>query len=87
MPIGITNIGWKMYMVNGGWDVIVIILIVSPLTQIRCNPADFNRPYTGLKPKARLWKKLMLSLTDINTLMCPMWKPFVAEVRRSTSMF
>lgn len=29
MPIGLQNIGWKMYMVNGGWDVIVIVLIVS----------------------------------------------------------
>ncbi|EME86493.1 uncharacterized protein MYCFIDRAFT_132754 [Pseudocercospora fijiensis CIRAD86] len=27
MPIGLTNIGWKMYMVNGGWDIIVVVLI------------------------------------------------------------
>lgn len=27
MPIGLANIGWKMYMVNGSWDVIVVILI------------------------------------------------------------
>ncbi|KAI0475324.1 putative hexose carrier protein [Xylariaceae sp. FL0804] len=26
-PIGITNIGWKMYMINAGWDVVVLILI------------------------------------------------------------
>lgn len=29
MPIGLNNIGWKMYMINGGWDVIVVVLIVS----------------------------------------------------------
>lgn len=29
MPIGINNIGWKMYMINAGWDVIIIALIVS----------------------------------------------------------
>lgn len=29
MPIGLANIGWKMYMVNGGWDVITLALIVS----------------------------------------------------------
>lgn len=29
MPIGLENIGWKMYMINGSWDIIVIILIVS----------------------------------------------------------
>ncbi|KAK7912025.1 hexose carrier protein [Apiospora marii] len=27
MPIGIANIGWRMYMVNGSWDIIVLILI------------------------------------------------------------
>lgn len=31
MPIGLDNIGWKMYMVNGGWDVIVVFLIVPIL--------------------------------------------------------
>jgi hypothetical protein len=29
MPIGITNIGWKMYMINGSWDIIIVALIVS----------------------------------------------------------
>ena len=29
MPIGLNNIGWKMYMINGGWDIVVIVLIVS----------------------------------------------------------
>ena len=28
MPIGINNIGWKMYMINGSWDIIIIVLIV-----------------------------------------------------------
>jgi len=27
MPIGLNNIGWKMYMVNGSWDIIVVVLI------------------------------------------------------------
>ncbi|KAF3017773.1 hypothetical protein E8E14_008256 [Neopestalotiopsis sp. 37M] len=27
MPIGLDNIGWKMYMINGSWDIIVIFLI------------------------------------------------------------
>jgi hypothetical protein len=29
MPIGLNNIGWKMYMVNGIWDIIILGLIVS----------------------------------------------------------
>jgi hypothetical protein len=29
MPIGLTNIGWKMYMINGGWDIIIVSLIVG----------------------------------------------------------
>lgn len=31
MPIGLTNIGWRMYMVNGSWDVVILGLIVSSL--------------------------------------------------------
>lgn len=27
MPIGLTNIGWKMYMINGSWDIIIVVLI------------------------------------------------------------
>lgn len=27
MPIGLDNIGWKMYMINGGWDIITLVLI------------------------------------------------------------
>ncbi|KAF7541112.1 hypothetical protein G7054_g827 [Neopestalotiopsis clavispora] len=27
MPIGLDNIGWKTYMINGSWDIIVIFLI------------------------------------------------------------
>lgn len=32
MPIGLANIGWKMYMVNASWDVVIVFLIVSILT-------------------------------------------------------
>lgn len=28
MPIGLANIGWRMYMINGSWDIIILILIV-----------------------------------------------------------
>lgn len=31
MPIGLANIGWKMYMVNGSWDIVVAGLIVRLL--------------------------------------------------------
>ncbi|KAI1372172.1 putative hexose carrier protein [Hypoxylon crocopeplum] len=27
MPIGINNIGWRMYMVNGSWDIVIAVLI------------------------------------------------------------
>jgi hypothetical protein len=29
MPIGLNNIGWKMYMVNASWDIVILGLIVS----------------------------------------------------------
>ncbi|ROW07204.1 hypothetical protein VMCG_03945 [Cytospora schulzeri] len=28
MPIGLANIGWKMYMVNASWDIVILALIV-----------------------------------------------------------
>lgn len=31
MPIGLNNIGWKMYMINGSWDIVTFILIVSQI--------------------------------------------------------
>ncbi|KAI3325839.1 putative hexose carrier protein [Xylariaceae sp. AK1471] len=27
MPIGLSNIGWKMYVVNGSWDIVIAVLI------------------------------------------------------------
>ncbi|OCT45468.1 hypothetical protein CLCR_01738 [Cladophialophora carrionii] len=27
MPIGLNNIGWKMYIANGSWDIIAVVLI------------------------------------------------------------
>lgn len=31
MPIGLGNIGWKMYIINASWDIIVLVLIVRSL--------------------------------------------------------
>ncbi|KAK4243565.1 general substrate transporter [Corynascus novoguineensis] len=28
MPIALENIGWKMYIVNGSWDIIVLLIVV-----------------------------------------------------------
>ncbi|RMZ89292.1 hypothetical protein DV736_g3470, partial [Chaetothyriales sp. CBS 134916] len=27
MPIALENIGWKMYMINGSWDIVIVVLI------------------------------------------------------------
>lgn len=29
MPIGLNKIGWKMYMVNGSWDIVICVLIAA----------------------------------------------------------
>ena len=28
MPIALANISWKTYMINGAWDVVVLVMIV-----------------------------------------------------------
>lgn len=58
MPIGLNNIGWKMYMVNGGWDIIIFVLIVSSPWNIARFQLTLNRLSTGLRQKARPWKRL-----------------------------
>lgn len=29
MPIALQNIGWKMYIINGSWDIIILLIVVS----------------------------------------------------------
>lgn len=48
MPIGLQNIGWKMYMVNASWDIVVLGLIVSDteLPRSESPPLDGGLFYT-----------------------------------------
>jgi hypothetical protein len=72
MPIGIANIGWKMYVINGGWDVVIFGLIVSlsPSSQERtlCVPIHamltrvmYRRPGSGSRQKASPSRRSMPS--------------------------
>jgi hypothetical protein len=27
MPIALENIGWKLYFINGSWDVVILIIV------------------------------------------------------------
>jgi len=29
MPIGLANIGWRMYIINASWNIVTFFLIVS----------------------------------------------------------
>lgn len=68
MPIGLNNIGWKMYMINGGWDIIIIVLIVRDAPYLtKNNPlTNIARLYTGSKPRARHSKRSMRYLRARN---------------------
>lgn len=35
MPIAFKNIGWKVYIINASWDVVIVALIVG-LVHIDC---------------------------------------------------
>jgi hypothetical protein len=28
MPIALKNIGWKIYMINGGWDILMLLAVI-----------------------------------------------------------
>ena len=75
MPIGLANIGWKMYMVNASWDIIIIGLIVSFLSiLLTVFRTDSWRLITGWKRKARRWRRLTRYSRAKNILLCQMWK-------------
>ena len=46
MPIGLTNIGWKMYMVNASWDIVIVGLIVGyPIIMSASSSPEMNPIY------------------------------------------
>ena len=68
MPIGLTNIGWKMYMVNASWDIVILALIVSCLLPKGIFlMADGSSGTTGLRLKERRSRKSMHCLMAKNT--------------------
>lgn len=59
MPIGLNNIGWKMYMINGSWDIIIAAFIVSALLLGIVTFADDRRRFFGLRLRARRLRRSM----------------------------
>lgn len=74
MPIGLENIGWKMYMINGSWDIVIIILIVSIPIVEREFVLNLRRPYTGSRQKGNRSRKSTPFLRVRNTRRYQMWK-------------
>lgn len=58
MPIGLTNIGWKMYMVNGSWDIVIIILIVSIACFRALQLADFSQAVYWVETKGKTLEEI-----------------------------
>jgi MFS family permease len=63
MPIGIANIGWKMYVANGSWDVVIFGLIVSAAFHLQFVAVLTGscRPGSGWRPRGRVSKRLTQS--------------------------
>jgi hypothetical protein len=85
MPIGLNNIGWKMYMVNASWDIVILGLIVSLLLTFLLPIADESRHIIGSRQKARRSRKLMHCLRARSTPMCRMWSWFARAISKLTS--
>lgn len=47
IPIALAHITWKMYFINGGWNVISLILIVSGTPWYQTNHFRRHGPLTG----------------------------------------
>lgn len=85
MPIGLANIGWKMYMVNASWDIVIVALIVSIMRKLPSiqllSHSHIHRPSSGSRQRVRPWKKSTQSLKARNTPTFLMLKRF-GGVRR-----
>jgi hypothetical protein len=68
MPIGLGDIGWKMYMINASWDIVVLVLIVCSLFYRVMKFTNQTRLSIGLKPRERHWKKSTRYSRDRNIL-------------------
>lgn len=65
MPIGLANIGWKMYMVNASWDIAILALIVS-LPMFKSANEPFSRPQRAQMVKSSC-------LTEVGEAACVPW--------------
>ena len=63
MPIGLGNIGWKMYIINASWDVVTFGLIVSIFTLHIILPTLERltgcRRISGSRQRVARWRKSM----------------------------
>jgi hypothetical protein len=76
MPIGLANITWKMYFVNGSWDIIILGMIVGFCS--RCarlwSMANRNRLTGGLRRRGRRSRRSMRCLRAKSIVACRMWR-------------
>ena len=80
MPIGLHNIGWRMYMVNGSWDIVILGLIVrfysictrSAFCCWSLGANSYVRHITGWRQKAARWRKSMRCSRARNIVPCRM---------------
>jgi len=87
MPIGLNNIGWKMDMVNGSWDIVIAILIVSIFPSSLLQLVNLERLSTGLKRKGRPSKRSMHYLKEKSTLQSRTSRRFVRARLKSILVF
>ena len=79
MPIGLHNIGWRMYMVNGSWDIVILGLIVRfPSLFAICR---FLYPLSGL-PRGASWYLPLGANSHVRRITG--WRRKVARWRKST---
>ena len=76
MPIGLANITWKMYFVNGSWDIIILGMIVSsgPRCARLWSTTNKNRSTGGLRRRGRRSRRSMRCLRARSIVACRMWR-------------
>jgi hypothetical protein len=50
MPIALTNIGWKTYMINGAWDIVMLASIIYWWVETKGKPFEkIDEAFEGTK--------------------------------------
>jgi hypothetical protein len=58
MPIAVANLGWKIYMINGAWDVLIVVAVAYWWVETKGRTLEeIERDIEGTTREGKVWWK------------------------------